>query len=137
MAVLSKTFVDKSVHHGSLENEISFIGNKLFFETFPNIILHLQAFCSPSSCLELHYLLNHHLHRDIDGERKPSVKSKKHLVTVSQISMTIAASVSLSFQKMRISTSAVQQMAKENNVLDCAIAEMEEIRLKRRKTYIL
>lgn len=72
MAVLSKTFVDKSVHHGSLENEISFISNKLFFETFPNIILHLQAFCSPSSCLELHYLLNHHLHRDIDGESNKS-----------------------------------------------------------------
>lgn len=45
----------------------AFIRNKLFFETFLDVILYLQGFCSPSSCWELHFLLNGHLHRSIDG----------------------------------------------------------------------
>lgn len=64
MAALSKRLSDSS---HSPNNETSFIDNKLFFETFPSVLSHLQAFCSPSSCWELHYLLDRYLHRSING----------------------------------------------------------------------
>ena len=66
MAALSKRLSDSSY---SPKNETSFtcIYNKLFFETFPSVLLYLQTFCSPSSCWELHYLLDRYLHRGING----------------------------------------------------------------------
>lgn len=67
MAALSKKLSDSSRSY-SPKNVKSFIYNKLFFETFPSVILYLQAFCSPSSCWELHYLLNRYLDRGINGE---------------------------------------------------------------------
>lgn len=64
MAALSKKSSDSSY---SPKNVTSVICNELFFETFPSVILYLQAFCSPSSCWELHYLLYRYLHRGING----------------------------------------------------------------------
>ena len=66
MATLSKKLSDSAY---SPKNETSFtcIYNKLFFETFHSVLLYLQAFCSPSSCWELHYLLDRYLHRGING----------------------------------------------------------------------
>lgn len=64
MAALSKRLSDSS---HSPNNETSFIDNKLFFETFPSVLSHLQAFCSPSSCWELHYLLDRYLHCSLNG----------------------------------------------------------------------
>ena len=64
MVALSKSLSDSP---NSPENETSFICNKLFFETFPNVLLYLQVYCSPSSCWELHYLLDRYLHHGIDG----------------------------------------------------------------------
>ena len=62
MATLSKKLSDSAY---SPKNETSFtcIYNKLFFETFPSVVLYLQAFCTP----ELHYLLDRYLHRGING----------------------------------------------------------------------
>ena len=66
MAALSKSFMDRTITN-SLEIEISLIHHKLFFETFLDVILYLQAFCWPSNCWELHHLLNRYLHCHIDG----------------------------------------------------------------------
>lgn len=66
MAVLSKTLeatTDRSNQHISYMEEISFIQNKLFFETFPAAIVKLRASCAMSSCWEIQYLLTHYLHR--------------------------------------------------------------------------
>ena len=63
MAALSKSLI--SCLSGRTDSQ-AFIWNKLFFKTFPDVILYLQGFCSPSSCWELHFLLNR-LHRSIDG----------------------------------------------------------------------
>lgn len=65
MAALSKSLASERTD--SPTNEISFLSNILFFETFPNVILYLQSFCVPSSCWELHYLLNYYLHSYIEG----------------------------------------------------------------------
>lgn len=64
MAALSKKSSDSS---DSPKSVTSVICNELFFETFPSVILYLQAFCLPSSCWELHYLLYRYLHRGING----------------------------------------------------------------------
>ena len=66
MAALSKRLSNSS---HSPKNEISFIYlcNKVFFETIPSVLLYLQAFCSPSSCWELYYLLDRYLHRGMNG----------------------------------------------------------------------
>ncbi|PFX13893.1 hypothetical protein AWC38_SpisGene21989 [Stylophora pistillata] len=66
MAVLSKTLeatTDRSDQHISYMEEISFIQNKLFFETFPAAIVKLRASCAMSSCWEIQYLLTLNLHR--------------------------------------------------------------------------
>lgn len=66
MAVLSKTFeATASDCYVSLDDEVSKVSNKLFFETFPNVIVQLRASCSLSSCWEISYLLHQYLHRDM------------------------------------------------------------------------
>lgn len=66
MAVLSKTFeASASNRYVSLEDEVSKVSNKLFFETFPDVIVQLRASCSLSSCWEISYLLHRYLHRDM------------------------------------------------------------------------
>ena len=81
MAALSKRLSNRS---HSPKNEISFIYlyNKVFFETIPSVLLYLQAFCSPSSCWELHYLLDRYLHRGMNGRNNmmavPVLGSMEH-----------------------------------------------------------
>lgn len=65
MAVLRKTFEATSDQYVSLEDEISQVSNKLFFETFLDAIVQLRASCSLSSCWEIPYLFRHYLHRDM------------------------------------------------------------------------
>ena len=66
MAVLSKTFeATASNCYVSLDDEVSKVSNKLFFETFPDVIVQLRASCSLSSCWEISYLLHQYLHRDM------------------------------------------------------------------------
>ena len=67
-ATVSKSLIKKNISCLSGRTDSpAFIWNKLFFETFPDVILYLQRFCSPSSCWELHFLLNCYLHRSIYG----------------------------------------------------------------------
>lgn len=74
MAVLSKTFEATSEQQISFKDEVSLLWNTLFFETFPDVIVRLQATCSISSCWEIQYLLRHYLHRNMTvlGVANPS-----------------------------------------------------------------
>lgn len=65
MAVLSKNFeAFNSLQENTLE-EILFTSNKLFFETFPDVIVYFQEFCSVPNSWEIHYLIHRYLHREL------------------------------------------------------------------------
>ena len=73
MADFSKSFEVKS-QCGSLKDEISLIRSKLFFEVFPDLIVHLRIFSSLASCWEIRYLFHHYLHRDMVGREVDSLR---------------------------------------------------------------